>query len=82
MDKEIRKEAEQRYPLLGAPLQFASFCSGARFTKSLIANKIKAISDKEDLTDGEVLDEILKLFDNSNNEYLEAVEILKNGGVV
>lgn len=68
MDKEIRKEAEQRYPLWGAPLQFAAFCSGARFTKSLIANKIKAISDSDDLTDGEVLDEILKLFDDNDTD--------------
>lgn len=68
MDKEIRKEAEQRYPLWGAPLQFAAFCSGARFSLSLIANKIKAISDKEDLTDGEVLDEVMKLLEISNKE--------------
>lgn len=64
----IREEAAKRYPLESAPLQFAAFCSGARFTISLIVNKIKTISDKEDLSDGEVLDEILRLFDNSNNE--------------
>lgn len=68
MDKEIRQEAEKRYPIIDAPLQFATFCSGARFTKSLIANKIKAISDREDLTDGEVLDEILKLFDDNDTD--------------
>lgn len=68
MDKEIRQEAERRYPLLGAPLQFGAFCSGARFTKSFLAKKAKEICDKVDLSDGEVLDEILKLFDNSNNE--------------
>lgn len=68
MDKEIRKEAEQRYPLWGAPLQFAAFCSGARFTKSLIAKKVKEICDKKDLTDGEVLDEVMKLLEISNKE--------------
>lgn len=68
MINTIREEAEKRYPLKSAPLQFASFCSGARFTKLLIANKIKAISDREDLTDGEVLEAVFELLDNSNNE--------------
>ena len=68
MDNEIKQEAEKRYPLSGAPLQFASFCSGARFTKSLIANKTKEICDKEDLTDGEVLDEIIKLVETFNSK--------------
>lgn len=68
MDNKIRQEAERRYPLRNAPLQFASFCCGAKFTKSLIATKIKEICDKEDLTDGEVLDEIIKLFETSNNK--------------
>lgn len=60
INHKIRQEAERRYPLWGAPLQFAAFCSGGRFAKSVIENKIKDICNKEDLTDGEVLDEIIK----------------------
>lgn len=65
MDKEIRQEAEKRYPLWGAPLQFGAFCSGARFTKSLIAKKVKDICNQCDLTDGEIVDEIVKLLENN-----------------
>lgn len=66
MNRHIRQEAERSYPLWGAPLQFAAFCSGGRFAKSVIENKIKEICNKEDLTDGEVLDEIIKFITLEN----------------